>query len=69
MSDPRTVQEEKTTGVFFVDAPDGYIALAVFLRGRRVARLELAADVYSEDWVRWLERWLSRRKPDGLRLI
>jgi len=69
VADPRKVQDEQTTGVFYVDAPDGYIALAVFFRGKRVARLEIAADWFSSEWVKWLERWLRRRKPADLKLI
>jgi hypothetical protein len=28
--------------------------------GRRLIRLEIAADYYSTAWVSWLERWLRR---------
>jgi hypothetical protein len=52
------------------DAPDGYVALVVFSsRGRRLLRLEVATDAYSNKWVPWLERWLLRRDRRRLRMV
>lgn len=56
------------TGVHFSDAAVGEIALIVYVRGKRVIRLEIAQDYFSDQWVRWLGRWAQRQNP-ALRLV
>jgi len=58
------------SGVWQVDAPDGYIAMAVYgSGGRRLLRLEIARDVYSPAWVTWLDRWAARWSFGRIRLL
>jgi hypothetical protein len=69
---PREVSERavQRAGVWEADAPDGYAALVVYSSsGRRLIRLEIAADVYSHAWVAWLERWLTRWDAGFLRIV
>lgn len=59
----------RTRGVWEADAPDGYVALVVHTAaGRRLLRIEIASDVYSDKWVPWLERWL-RHWDCGIRIV
>jgi hypothetical protein len=57
-------------GVFQAEAPDGYVALVVRnSKGRRLLRIEVANDVYSNAWIAWLERWLRKWDRNWLQLI
>lgn len=58
------------SGVWEVDAPDGYVALAVYgSGGRRLVYLEIGRDVYSPAWVGWLERWVARWSFGTIRVL
>lgn len=57
-------------GIWEVDAPDGHRALAVYSTGgKRLLRIEIAAEVYSHAWIGWLERWLHRWDRGYIRII
>lgn len=63
-------KEAAQSGVWESDAPDGYKTLVVYsTSGRRLVRLEIAADCYSHAWVNWLERWLHRWDSGFLRIV
>jgi len=64
-----TTQDEPLTGVFFADAPDGYEALTLYLRGRRLIRIEIAAELYSPGWRIWLSQFAHPQRKRPLTLI
>jgi hypothetical protein len=65
-----TERAAQRAGVWDADAPDGYVALAVFnSAGQRILRVEIHADFYSTTWVLWLERWLRRWDSKFLRVV
>lgn len=61
--------EKRQHGVFFSDAPEGYTALVVYLRGRRIIRLEIATDFYSARWKSWLDRFHHENDKDSLKVL
>jgi hypothetical protein len=57
-------------GVWEADAPTGHVALVVYdSTDRRVLRLEVAADVYSPEWVTALEQWLATSSAPALQIV
>jgi hypothetical protein len=57
---PPVAPVDSRYGVWDADAPDGYVALVAYGKnGRRLLRLEMAQDVYSQEWIATLETWLA----------
>lgn len=59
----------RENGVYFVDAADGYVGLAVYIGRRRVVKLEIAEDYYSSKWFRWFETFVRKNAPAALKLV
>lgn len=59
----------KPNGVYSADAPDGYVALTVYIGGRRVVKIEIAQEYYSSKWFRFFQTFVRRNAPAALRLV